>query len=809
MASPSDPANAEVGERRGSKTYTIDNQSPYQGRPITEGRGKYPVIFEPLQNIQASRSTYKVTSFIDFEPYLQYFQNFEMYLATFKASLGTMKNNPIMKEFTRKTHAATTAGQGDPCNRHAHCRTPILTYRPIDPRQQAMAYKRLRDQCITRHLQACLTLKQVEYINNVTDLIDSSYQVVKRKFLRAIDYVADSGLKVPEELGTEERKKRGVRRIQFKQVSTQDLEYLQQQLEELADWSPTHNKTKRVKRIVNFFLSAGAAIGALINSGQIKQIKKNIEILQETTILQGQKIDELARYVDLTARRVRQHDSQIYQLQTTLLTVEDGLKQMIDITNFQIYTSYHVDVAQTIVTRLQMGVLAVEGNIDKLFDYLRIMISHRATSAVIPPVALRRLLLKVEDRMRSNPRLKIPYDPQGQEIWKYYEVIKVTPIILDKMLVILLTIPVLDKSLELNIYRVHNLPSIPPGQEIAATYQLEGDYFAIGKHGVYVTIPTERAVQLCIESHLAICTMGQALYPSKQVKWCIYALFLEDESRINRDCSYSLQKVNGNKAISLGGFLWALSSTTPEQLQVRCLEETHVIEIQPPLQIVYLGSGCEGYSPSMYLPAKTEMTGQIQLEARKDYFLQFNFVFTPDQFGGIWWQFKTKMMSQEQARQFIAKAEPLGTINYELMNRKAPTIQPNYGLQLPAPPATMIVGGMAIFTLIGLVLLACYMYRMRSAYDKIELVKKAASKPVSGLRLVLSRMSQRIRRRRQLPPATSPAGSTIETQTEAEEIHPTRMTRILREIFPNEQTARKYAEHFDKKSLSGQDVQEE
>ena len=110
-------------------------------------------------------------------------------------------------------------------------------------------------------------IKQVEYITNVTDLIDSSYQVVKRIFLQAIDYVADSGLKVPEELETEERKKRDVRRIQFKQVSTQDLEYLQQQLEELADWSPTHNKTKRVKRIVNFFLSAGAAIGTLINSG--------------------------------------------------------------------------------------------------------------------------------------------------------------------------------------------------------------------------------------------------------------------------------------------------------------------------------------------------------------------------------------------------------------------------------------------------------------------------------------------------------------------------------------------------------------
>ena len=69
---------------------------------------------------------------------------------------------------------------------------------------------------------------------------------------------------------------------------------------ELANWSPTQNVTHRVKRIVDLFVAAGAAIGALVNSGQIKQIKKNIEILQEATILQGQKIDELARYADLT-----------------------------------------------------------------------------------------------------------------------------------------------------------------------------------------------------------------------------------------------------------------------------------------------------------------------------------------------------------------------------------------------------------------------------------------------------------------------------------------------------------------------------
>ena len=158
--------------------------------PITEGRGKYPVIFEPLQNVQASRSTYKVTSFIDFEPYLQYFQSFETYLVAFKVNIEKLEDDPVMKEFTRQAHAATSTGQNDPCSSHARCpTTPVLTYKPIDPRQQAMAYKRLQDQCLSRHMQACLTLKQFEYIKNVTTLIDDSYQRVKRKFFQAIDYV--------------------------------------------------------------------------------------------------------------------------------------------------------------------------------------------------------------------------------------------------------------------------------------------------------------------------------------------------------------------------------------------------------------------------------------------------------------------------------------------------------------------------------------------------------------------------------------------------------------------------------------------
>ena len=40
--------------------------------------------------------------------------------------------------------------------------------------------------------------------------------------------------------------------------------------------------------------------------------------------------------------------------------------------------------------------------------------------------------------------------------------------------------------------------------------------------------------------------------------------------------------------------------------------ETKVITIKPPLQIVDIGNGCEAYSTSIYIPAKSELTTTMQ-----------------------------------------------------------------------------------------------------------------------------------------------------------------------------------------------------
>ena len=65
-------------------------------------------------------------------------------------------------------------------------------------------------------------------------------------------------------------------------------------------------------------------------------------------------------------------------------------------------------------------------------------------------------------------------------------------------------------------------------------------------------------------------------------------------------------------AYSLDGYLWAISALATEKLQVRCVMETHVITIKPPLQIVDIDNGCETYSASIYIPAKSELTATLQ-----------------------------------------------------------------------------------------------------------------------------------------------------------------------------------------------------
>ena len=177
---------------------------------------------------------------------------------------------------------------------------------------------------------------------------------------------------------------------------------------------------------------------------------------------------------------------------------------------------------------------------------------------------------------------------------------------------LILTVPLVDQSLNMNLYKVHSLPMLHPTLHVHVQYEIENTNLATVMDGMFVTLRTALDVRLCLMTNRHLCMFKQALYPVEQMNWCIYALFINDEKQIERNCILKTINRTMNLTYSLDGYLWATSTLATEKLQIRCVMETNVITIKPPLQIADIGNGCEAYSTSIYIPAKLELTTTIQ-----------------------------------------------------------------------------------------------------------------------------------------------------------------------------------------------------
>ena len=85
---------------------------------------------------------------------------------------------------------------------------------------------------------------------------------------------------------------------------------------------------------------------------------------------------------------------------------------------------------------------------------------------------------------------------------------------------------------------------------------------------MFITLPTALDVKLCLMTNRCLCMFKQVLYPMEETDWCIYALFINDEMQIERNCILKTVNRTTNLAYSLDGYLWAISALATEKLQI-------------------------------------------------------------------------------------------------------------------------------------------------------------------------------------------------------------------------------------------------
>ena len=555
-------------------TQNIDNNNPYLGiKPIVPGQQPNSVLFEPMVHIRLSRSTYKVTSFIEFAPYIQSFTNFEKYLAQFVKDIqdparvsgfvnlltqhkSTILSNSQAREFSKFI-------QDHPCGKGRNNPTKVCKYNPTRGGWD-------RHACIRQYDMVCRTKSQFRAVADTALYINQSFAQIKEEFLSVIDHLETSD----EEPKLKKRKEHNDRvrqelKISYSRVSTEELQTLNFVVGKVEESYPAiKDKLKRVKRFG--VMSWVLGWGVYSNYKQIETLKENVQTLYDQNLLQEQQIQDLAQYLNLTATRVQLHDKMLYNIQVRLNQLNFSVAALQDLVQYTIYSNNMLFDANIVSNRLITGLIVLRNNVEQIYKYLRVIASQEVDPIMIPPPPLRELLAEAEKEMAHNPRLELPHNIDT-DIYKYYTVMKITPVVVGDVMAMLLTIPLIDKSLKMNVYKVHNLPALDPELKVASEYALEGEYLAIDEHGLYVALADAREIQICLTSHGGLCVMNQALHPIETINWCIYALFIQDQERIKKDCTMSFKPREGNLAQSLGGYLWAVSSLVGEKMQIRCL----------------------------------------------------------------------------------------------------------------------------------------------------------------------------------------------------------------------------------------------
>ena len=159
--------------------------------------------------------------------------------------------------------------------------------------------------------------------------------------------------------------------------------------------------------------------------------------MQEQNRLQEDQILELAHYLNITYAHVSTNRYAITNLQVQMAQLNKTLMATLEDTKFLKYTIAIITDIRIILAKLTLGVMSLQRNVNGIYEYIRVLSSKQVNPLIIPPDALRGVLAQIKEDMKRNPRLQLPED-LNINIWNYYPIMKVAPIVMDDFLLIIL-----------------------------------------------------------------------------------------------------------------------------------------------------------------------------------------------------------------------------------------------------------------------------------------------------------------------------------------------------------------------------------
>ena len=261
-------------------------------QPQNKNNWVHSVIFEPQPKFQLTRSSYKVTSFLDFQPFLQGFQSVAEYLNDLIADI----DDPT---YYQRLISPFGHIQVTPLSNDTHIKkflnSPACSFCPY----------------------ACQAKMKFEQYQIEIQYVYKVFHAIYKKFLTAIDHIDYHPLQQHNANGTRVKRSEmytlyGQYHTQTRKLSPSEENFLDAFMKALYAINPSlHKNLSCMKRVGIFTWILGW--GVFSNARSISKIKDNLHTLQKQNQLQDKQIKQLASYLNLTMHQVNRHSEMLYE----------------------------------------------------------------------------------------------------------------------------------------------------------------------------------------------------------------------------------------------------------------------------------------------------------------------------------------------------------------------------------------------------------------------------------------------------------------------------------------------------------------
>ena len=162
----------------------------------------------------------------------------------------------------------------------------------------------------------------------------------------------------------------------------------------------------------------------------------------------------------------------LLQLNNSMNSLSEGLKALEFSKNFILAM---LQLRNRLAT-MHDGMDNLKDDLSQIYEYMTSLTTHKVTPNLIPPTDLRDILEDVKAKLIANPKLALPID-KNANIWACYQFLKIDSFVHRDMLIVILTLPLIDKDLQFDLFKAHSLPLLHSKLKKTFIYELESPYF--------------------------------------------------------------------------------------------------------------------------------------------------------------------------------------------------------------------------------------------------------------------------------------------------------------------------------------------